>query len=98
VAVYEIPDFRKLKGDPQLVTVVTSDEIDKFLGARDRHERECHLSDLRERGLIFTNKGRTFQQTVRRTPMLLAYVFRGPASRVPKIGKGHMAGRVRTWH
>jgi hypothetical protein len=94
VAVYEIPDFRKRGGEPQLVTVVTRDEIDKFLGSSSRNEREAHLSDLRERGRLITNSGPTLQQNVR--PHRTAYVFKGPASKVPKIGKARLLG-VTSW-
>jgi hypothetical protein len=97
VAVYEIGEFTKCGDPPQRVTVVTPDEIDKFLGARSRIERTDHLRQLRDRRMLITDKGNTLQQQVKGVPGRCAYVFVGPASKVPKIGKGRLPTGVLTW-
>lgn len=97
VGIVEIPDFRKRGGEPQRVTVVTPDAVDEFLGARSRWEREEFLRELRDRGLLITNRGRTLQQTIKRTPLRLAYVFVGAARGVPRIRRGTAPVGVMTW-
>jgi hypothetical protein len=105
VGVVEIPDFVKGKKTrrgrptdvtPQPVTVVTTDCVDEFLGARDQRERTEHLRDLRDRGKLIHNKG-TLRQRVRGELGPWAYVFKGPAAKVPKIGKGRLPVGVLTW-
>jgi len=100
MAVVEIPDFVKgkktRKGKPlptkeELVTAVTPDDVDRFLGARSERERRSHLRGLRDLGLLIHNPGRLTQRV--RTDINAdgrfvnrrAYVFRGPWHAVPKI-------------
>jgi hypothetical protein len=86
VAIYEIPDFRKRGGEPERVTVVTRDEIDRFLGARSMRERQEHLRWLRDRGKLVTNTGRLQQKIWRdKEAQDMAYVFQFQIEKVPKI-------------
>jgi hypothetical protein len=88
---YEITDWERCHrnerghrvwGDPELVTVVPRDEIDSFLGARNRREREAHLRGLRDQGNLIS-KAHGLQIEVRNVGR--AYVFPGPAHEVPVI-------------
>jgi hypothetical protein len=103
VPVYEIGDFvkgkktgrhRRAKGLPQRVTVVTRDEINPFLGARNPRERDEHLRWLRDQGKLIAERGRLTQRVRCGYDMLRRYVFKGPADAVPKLRK---RPKVMTW-
>lgn len=94
-AVAEISDFIKdkktkrgapLAVKPELVTAVASWAIDDVIGARSYGERVVHLRRCRAEGRLISNPGR-LQQSLRRRShgVRRAYVFRGPASHVPRI-------------
>lgn len=68
--------------DPETVTIVSRDQIDAFLCARNRGERQEHLAWLRERGTLIHSRGR-LQQKVRSESR--AYVFKGRPEDVPRI-------------
>ncbi len=112
MAVVEIPDFvegkKTRKGQPlpkkeELVTAVTPDDIDRFLGARSERERRSHLRGLRDLGILIHNPGRLTQRV--RTGVVepdgrfeqrRAYVFRGPWHAVPRIPRRQRLVRVFT--
>lgn len=106
MSVWEIPDFVKGKkqsryshatGRPERVTVVTPNEIDRFLGARSGRELAEHLRWLRGRGTLITERGRLTQRVrcddgiARRR-----FVFRGETHAVPKI-RIRKRSSVREW-
>lgn len=88
----EIPDFVKCGRPPVAVTAVAPYAVNAFLGARNERERNAHLRDLRDRGLLIHNK-RGLQQKLRGG--MMAYVFKGTADQVPKI-RGRVLP-VMTW-
>jgi hypothetical protein len=96
MAVVEIPDFvegkKTRKGQPlpkkeELVTAVTPDDIDRFLGARSERERRSHLRQRVRTGVVEPD-GRFEQRR--------AYVFRGPWHAVPRIPRRQRLVRVFT--
>lgn len=109
VPVWELANWRggrKTRGgepvrvEPEVVTVVTPDEVERFIGARGQR-RLAFLRELRERGWLICERERLTQRVRFEAPGAKwgrvhrrCYVFRGRRRDIPKA-RGHREGRGR---
>ena len=87
--------------EPELVTVVTPDSVERFVGARGGRLRS-HLRRLRDDGWLIHEEGRLQQRVRFEAPEAKhgrvharCYVFRGRKRDIPMARRGQGRGRAR---